>query len=276
MGKHGTEYARVERDPYRTPHWVVAALGEYVDLRGLSVWEPACGNGRMVEAPRQRCDRVYASDIVDYSAGQGEVLDFLSMQAPKLEWPPHLICTNPPFGQSGKLATAFIVTGLQRIGICGLLALLLPSDFDSAKGRARHFSECPEFVGKIVLRERVVWFKRHDGIREAPRENSAWFLWARSPLRQRMTVPRPLCADCGIDTLTIGEWYLVNNDVLEQESNRHKSWRRRKFLCIGCLEGRIGRALLPSDVTNAPINDPNMPMSDHLRDWHRLRRGCSA
>jgi hypothetical protein len=111
MGKHGTEYARVGRDLYRTPHWVVVALGEYIDLRGLSVWEPACGNGRMVEALRQRCDRVYASDIVDYSAGQGEVLDFLSMQAPKLEWPPHLICTNPPFGQSGKLATAFIVTG---------------------------------------------------------------------------------------------------------------------------------------------------------------------
>jgi hypothetical protein len=28
--------------------------------------------------------------------------------------------------------------------------------------------DCPEFVGKIVLRERIVWFQRRDGIREAP------------------------------------------------------------------------------------------------------------
>ena len=45
--------------------------------------------------------------------------------------------------------------------------------------------DCPEFVGKIVLRERIVWFQRSDGIREAPKENSAWFLWERSPLRVR-------------------------------------------------------------------------------------------
>jgi hypothetical protein len=39
--------------------------------------------------------------------------------------------------------------------------------------RARYFGDCPEFVGKIVLRERmlrerIVWFQRRDGIREAP------------------------------------------------------------------------------------------------------------
>jgi hypothetical protein len=51
--------------------------------------------------------------------------------------------------------------------------------------RARYFGDCPEFVGKIVLRERIVWFQRSDGIREAPKENSAWFLWERSPLRIR-------------------------------------------------------------------------------------------
>src|SRR5262245_344344 len=40
MGKHETGYTRVERDLYPTPHWVVAALAEHVDLTGLSVWEP--------------------------------------------------------------------------------------------------------------------------------------------------------------------------------------------------------------------------------------------
>jgi hypothetical protein len=75
-----------------------------------------------------------------------------------------------------------------------MLARLLPCDFDSAKTRARYFGDCPEFVGKIVLRERIVWFPRSDGIREAPKENSAWFLWERSPLRSRRLLPVNLYA----------------------------------------------------------------------------------
>jgi hypothetical protein len=184
MGKHGTEYARVERDHYPTPHWVVAAaLAEHVNLGGLLAWEPACGDGRMVEALRSAgCARVYATDIVARGGCQDEVLDFLSAQNPKLARAPDLICTNPPFGQSGKLATTFIEVGLKRLGNPGLLALLLPSDFDSAKTRARYFGDSPHFVAKIVLTKRIVWFERNDGVREAPKENSAWFLWQRSPL----------------------------------------------------------------------------------------------
>lgn len=29
------------------------------------------------------------------------------------------------------------------------------------------------------------------------------------------------------------------------------------FLCVGCLEGRLGRVLVPADFTSAPINDPS-------------------
>ena len=186
MGKHETGYARVERDLYPTPHWVVDALAEHVDLTGLTVWEPACGDGRMAEALRQAgCAHVHTSDIVDHGNGQDEVLDFLSVQEPKISRF-DLIVTNPPFGQGGRLATAFIDAGLTRVRQHGgILALLLPCDFDSAKTRARYFGDCPEFVGKIVLRQRVVWFQRSDGIREAPKENSAWFIWQRNLLRVR-------------------------------------------------------------------------------------------
>src|SRR5262249_50868523 len=110
---------------------------------------------------------------------------FLSAQRPNLERPPDAIITNPPFGQGGKLATAFIEAGLQRLPVGAMLALLLPCDFDSAKTRARYFGDCPEFVGKIVLRQRIAWFARSDGTREAPKETHAWFLWGRSPLRIR-------------------------------------------------------------------------------------------
>jgi hypothetical protein len=139
----------------------------------------------MAEALRlQGCARVYTSDIVDRGTGQDEVLDFLSAN---LERPPDAIITNPPFGQGGRLATQFIELGLTRIRrYGGLLALLLPVDFDSAKTRARYFGDCPEFVGKIVLRKRIVWFPRSDGIREAPKENHSWFLWERRLLRARL------------------------------------------------------------------------------------------
>jgi len=136
MGKHGSQYARIERDHYPTPNWVIAALAEHIDLNGLLVWEPAAGNGGMVEALRcAGCARVYASDIVDYGNGQDKVLDFLSVPMPKLARAPDLICTNPPIDR-GKLATAFVEVGLRRLGKHGLLPLLLPCDFDSAKSRA--------------------------------------------------------------------------------------------------------------------------------------------
>jgi hypothetical protein len=184
MGKHETGYARVERDLYPTPAWVIAALAEHVELRGTTVWECACGDGRMVAALRAAgCARVYASDIAE-RGGQDEALDFLSAQIPKVS-DFNLIATNPPFGQGGRLAVAFIAAGLRRLPVGAMLALLLPCDFDSAKTRTRYFGDCPDFVGKIVLTRRVVWFQRDDGVREAPKENSAWFLWQRNPLRVR-------------------------------------------------------------------------------------------
>jgi hypothetical protein len=140
----------------------------------------------MAEALRlEGCAHVYCSDVADYGVGQDEVLDFLSGQTPKIQWAPDLVITNPPFGQGGRLASAFIGVGLARIRQHGILALLLPCDFDSAKTRSHHFGDCPDFIAKIVLRKRVVWFPRTDGIREAPKENTAWFLWRHSPLRIR-------------------------------------------------------------------------------------------
>jgi hypothetical protein len=189
MGKHETRYARIERDLYPTPPWLVAALAEHVDFRKLFVWECACGDGRMSEALKLAgCARVYSTDIAECGyAGQDEILDFLAGLEPKL--PSrflHGIITNPPFGKRGKLAEAFIEAGLRHIagGRARLLALLLPSDFDSAKTRRRFFGDCPDFVGKVTLTRRVKWFEQPDKTAN-PKENSAWFLWTRDALRVR-------------------------------------------------------------------------------------------
>jgi hypothetical protein len=69
------------------------------------------------------------------------------------------------------------------------------------------------------------------------------------------------CADCGIGTIRLGEWYMVRDDVWEQAwCRRRKSWQvlpGQEVLCIGCLEKRLGRTLMACDFIDAPVNDPS-------------------
>jgi hypothetical protein len=187
MGKHEKGYARVERDLYPTPRWVIEALAEHVDLTGRVIWEFAAGKGQMAEALKAvGAARVYCTDITDYGYPLDEIFDFTSTQEPKLGGD-HDLITNSPFGPRGKLAEAFIEAGLRRQPRGGILALLLPIDFDSAKTRSHLFADCPHFIAKIVLRKRINWFERKDGKREAPKENHCWCRWQRSLLRIHRT-----------------------------------------------------------------------------------------
>ena len=76
-----------------------------------------------------------------------------------------------------------------------------------------------------------------------------------------------LCADCGFDTTDL-EYYMVRNDIWAQASplDQHDV-----FLCIGCLENRIGRTLSRRDFIDCPLNtEADWPRSARLRN--RLRR----
>jgi tRNA G10 N-methylase Trm11 len=151
------------------------------------VWEPVCGSGSMVAALIAGGAYVYATDIVDRGRHQHEVFDFLAPKLPS-RCPTDFdgIITNPPFGPRGTLATAFIAAGLARLeSKGGFLALLLPMDFDAAKSRIQFFGGCPHFAAKIVLTRRIVRFERSDDVREAPKENSAFYVWSYCPLRVR-------------------------------------------------------------------------------------------
>src|SRR5262249_2769118 len=69
--------------------------------------------------------------------------------------------------------------------------------------------------------------------------------------------------DCGVGTITLGEWYMVHDHVWEQAwLGRRKSWHGRvpgqEILCIGCLEKRIGRTLMACDfIPDVPTNEPD-------------------
>lgn len=68
------------------------------------------------------------------------------------------------------------------------------------------------------------------------------------------------CLSCRENTRD--EYYMVRNDLWNLVVPGKKG-----MLCIGCLEDRIGRRLVPNDFTDLPVNrlDFNYK-SDRLRD----------
>jgi hypothetical protein len=78
-----------------------------------------------------------------------------------------------------------------------------------------------------------------------------------------------LCTDCGIDTLPVdaprAEYYMIRRDL----------WRRHcsdaRFLCVGCLESRIGRELTGWDFIDAPVNDLRLCEGRYAWSWRTPR-----
>lgn len=68
------------------------------------------------------------------------------------------------------------------------------------------------------------------------------------------------CADCGVNTVRVGHYYMVHNYVWA-ESDAGKG-----LLCLDCLEARLGRPLEAEDFTSAPVN------ADFFRRLRRMTR----
>jgi hypothetical protein len=59
-----------------------------------------------------------------------------------------------------------------------------------------------------------------------------------------------LCLDCAVDTLEIGHYYMVCDELWAVANPDIKG-----MLCFDCLEGRLGRRLVVSDFEDdVPIN----------------------
>lgn len=58
-----------------------------------------------------------------------------------------------------------------------------------------------------------------------------------------------LCVGCSVDTGRINEFYFIKTEIWLSVMPSTKG-----MLCIGCLEGRLGRRLQKDDFTNAFIN----------------------
>jgi hypothetical protein len=153
-----------------TPAWVARVIGRWLHEQGIyRIWEPAPGDGRFAdELTRQGFTVETTSEDFLLSTGRPREID--------------AIVTNPPYGANGRVAAAF---ARKALGFDGLtVALLLTVDFDSGRTRADMFVDCPRFLGKIVLLDRIVF---HERPKASPATNHAWFLWG-APRRGRPTI----------------------------------------------------------------------------------------
>lgn len=178
MSQRDSGYARKERDLYETPEWVTQALLPHLPDYIATIWEPACGSGKMVDALRAACPgvEIYDSDIAPAGEHHLRVFegDFLNSTW-SIGYYFDAIITNPPY----ELATEFCEQALRRSEPeKGVVAMLLRTDFDHAKSRTHLFRDCPAFAKKVVLMKRITWFVEDNGKPKAsPSFNHAWYLW---------------------------------------------------------------------------------------------------
>lgn len=82
-----------------------------------------------------------------------------------------------------------------------------------------------------------------------------------------------ICMDCDVDTNEIREYFMVDDHLWAENVPEYHG-----FLCIGCLESRVGRTLDARDFpSHLPINNPNglfFPHSDRL--YARLTTGSTV
>ncbi len=182
-------FERNPLDRYWTHPWMTNELfrlaGQFIPQ---FVWEPAAGRGDMSRAIIANGHICYSTDIdmseFDEDIGTGHERSFLDeFELPIVTGghPATAIITNPPYNDPWKgIADDFIRHGLSFFddGV-DFMAMLLRSEFRSAKGRRDMFGSCDHYFGEIVLTTRPRWdYGDPDAPEKAsPRHNFSWFMW---------------------------------------------------------------------------------------------------
>lgn len=205
MPVRGAAYERPEHEFVPTPEAPIRALLNTVQFAKV-LCDPCCGDGAMLRMFDAYGGRGFGCDIRPDACEGSITCDFIRDPFPFADWPVDIV-TNPPFGPTGRLAVRFIDRALQVTRPHrGRVAMLLASDFDSARGRTLLFRDHPAFAGRLILLDRIVWypgpvpcracggegFMVQDGTRlsqqcpkckgageldMSPAENHTWFWW---------------------------------------------------------------------------------------------------
>lgn len=159
-----TAYQRNAQDRYPTPPDVTVALMDFLKIpKYQRIWEPACGDGYMVNAMRGMGYDVIGTDIQSGT-------DFLEADVPAggVSW----IITNPPF----SLSEQFIEKCIQHERP---FALLLKSQYWHAKRRLPLFREhAPSYILPLSWRPDFLFKERGSG---SPLMDVMWCVWLMGP-----------------------------------------------------------------------------------------------
>jgi predicted RNA methylase len=177
------------REAYFTPGrhvWPLLDLLPLHLMRGFEAWEPAAGQGHIARELKAHFE-VLATDIAPPPATLVPVtpLDFLKTSGPS--GGQLAIITNPPYGVQNRLAIAFLSHALaiaeRRHGV---VALLLPFEFDTRLTRRPLIGAHPAFAAKITIAERIRWVNLPQ-TEAAPMAHHAWFVWSfDAAVRERL------------------------------------------------------------------------------------------
>lgn len=180
MAQRDSGFERISGDRYFTPVWTVEPVIDFLAdrFRPSAVIDPSAGAGHLLMPFRERGYTVRGYDV-EPDDSLGMVTGKMIVKCDTLLTPisasrSALIIMNPPYGERGKMAERFIRMALDSKA--GIVAALLPVDFDSAKTRARLFDLCPQFEAKVILTTRIRWANVVQG-KSSPSSNHAWFIW---------------------------------------------------------------------------------------------------
>lgn len=157
-------------DFYRTPPEAVDALVRLDRDRwpGGIVWEPACGDGAIVDALRPHVLTVHATDLYPHGDYPGGV-NFLQVTDLRAS----TIVTNPPFKLAGDFARHGLALGATRVCLLLRLAFL--------EGQ-RRTDLWPQLDRVLVFSKRLTLWRGDHERRDETKGGMiafAWFCWDR-------------------------------------------------------------------------------------------------
>lgn len=157
-------------DFYASPPEAVRALLEVETFSG-TIWEPACGDGAIVDVLRAAGHTVYATDLVERGCADSESrVDFLFEQAPAF----HVgaIVTNPPYALAKPFVAHAITLSIPKV------AMLLRLAFLEGSGRSSILDG--GLLARVhIFRNRLPRMHRHGwtGKQTSSSIAFAWFVW---------------------------------------------------------------------------------------------------
>jgi len=156
-------------DLYETPPEAVHALLS-VEPLPLTIWEPACGPGSIVEVLRETGRSVIATDLIDYQCPDSAARRDFLMETKAPDGVPAIV-TNPPF----KLAEQFV---RKARTLCPQVYMLLRLAFLESERRT-DILESGDLARVHVFRKRLPMMHRDgwQGPRNASFMAFAWFVW---------------------------------------------------------------------------------------------------